>query len=88
MGYCAAFSPLLMASPTSSTDLERTLFKRDNEIRSLTAQLASLKTGISSVASNQTCFLHQLQHLFAGVAVVSLEGRLVWANANFLARCN
>ena len=77
-----------MASPTSSTDLERILFKRDNEIHSLTAQPASLKTGISSVASNQTYFLRQLQHLFAGVAVVSLEGRLVWANASSLARCN
>ena len=74
-----------MSTPPTPSELEQTLRERDIEILQLNAQLASLKAGIPPAPGTQTDFLRQLQHLFAGVVVADLAGRLTWANTGYLA---
>ena len=48
--------------------------------------MAVLYTAFPPMAGTQLDYLGQLQHLFAGMVVADSEGRITWANDNFLAR--
>ncbi|WBA43951.1 PAS domain S-box protein [Hymenobacter canadensis] len=80
-------TPTLPKKPTRAT-LERLLQERDAEIQAMYAQMAVLYTAFPPMAGTQLDFLGQLQHLFAGVMVGDSQGRITWANDQFLARWN
>ena len=66
--------------------LQHLLQERNVENQALQAQLAALHAATPPAAGTQLDYLRQMQHLFAGVMVADSQGRITWANANFLAR--
>ena len=77
-----------MFSETSREALQHTLRERDAEIATLRSQLAAAKlTATSPYLGNLPNFVAQMQGLFVGVLTTDTQGRLLWANSRFQARC-
>ena len=76
----------MVTKPTRATLLQA-LRQRDTEMATLRAQLAAPVAPISPGVGNPAGFLRQVQDLGAGLLLADAQGRISWASAAFLARC-
>jgi PAS domain S-box-containing protein len=79
-------TPIPALKKLTRATLQRLVQEREAENQALYAQMAVLHTAFPPMAGTQLDYLGQLQHLFAGLVVADAQGRITWANANFLAR--